>query len=198
MSAQAHLEETEELRGRVLLIGQERDQLQEALQSLRQQKQQLQEELEERMEAVCQDHRALASEGVVPMCLRTQRRLMGCSVPQVAQAHCGFGLPEMRQEQDEEANRQVTEAQSVEHQQQVCLSTDETWASSPLEPVFNQFSTNSISQHLLCCCVTAAVFSSAGGAAGVSASRQRAEDPAGGRSAATHRDGGRDLGSAGC
>lgn len=117
MSSQTHREETEELRGRVLLISQERDQLQEALQSLRQQKQQLQEELEERMEAVRQDHRALASEGVVPMCLRTHRRPMVCSVPQVAQAHCGFGLPEMRQEQDEEANRQVTAAQSVEHQQ---------------------------------------------------------------------------------
>lgn len=60
MSAQTHHAETEELRGRVLLISQERDQLQEALQSLRQQKQQLQEELEERMEAVRQDHRALA------------------------------------------------------------------------------------------------------------------------------------------
>lgn len=56
MSAQAHREETEELQGRVLLISQERDQLQEALQSLRQQKQLLQEELEERMEAVRQHH----------------------------------------------------------------------------------------------------------------------------------------------
>lgn len=36
-----------------------------------------------------------------------------CLVPQVAQAHCGFSLLEMRQEQDEAANQKVTVTQKV-------------------------------------------------------------------------------------